>query len=207
MGRAGVNKSPIGPGLARRGGEPAIAHSKIARELIDDIGLRRPEGLHNLARPGGSGGRCGVIRQKTAHVRRRVGRGRFRAEKLCIDIEENFVWIGGWDHGRIVRRRPRCRRAAGEHLGIVQHVVIGIGRQAVKDRRGLRRDIELRRVILIVIEPAQQVVEGPVFHHDDNDVLDVLHALNIPDENLAGQLPDKPFHFQTKQRNGDSGRR
>ena len=107
------------------------------------------------------------------------GAGAGRAKKLHGDKLKFLVRIGGRHHIGIVGGRPGGGRMAGKNLVPVQNIEIGIELQSLKCRRRLGGNVELRRVGLIIIKPAQQVVEGAVLHHHHHDMFNVIQRHKI----------------------------
>src|SRR6185436_1653688 len=87
------------------------------------------------------------------------------------------IWI--WDdHGIVVRRPTRGWFGGANHtrMQLWTFVAILAGNEAFKRRWILRRNVARWLIVLIGVEPSQQVIERTVFHHHHDDVFDVVHS-------------------------------
>jgi hypothetical protein len=171
VGRAGMDKEAVGPGLTGGGGVPAVGDAEGPRQLADDWHLVGGEIVHDRV---GISRRC---RRRLAHV--------------VIDEAAH--------NGAAGVGRPVCRQAVDLHVDIVERLAgirigdadgLGVQHRGFADRDVLMRSIRLVpgvglgpgdavEFVVALVEHAEHAVERAVFQHENDDMFDV-HCLPLP---------------------------
>ena len=169
--RSRVHERAVAERLGRDRGEPVVADRVAVGETVQHGERGRRVAVHDDARIGVDrcdrvlgvvvGDDCGVVVHEPLHPRH-VGPVRHRGirgvEERRVDVLEQLARVGV----RVVEHRllPRARGAAAGD-GIRQH----LAREPV-ERLAARHAPR-------VVQPPDDVVEGPVLHHQHDDVVDV----------------------------------
>src|SRR5450631_365373 len=155
-GGGGVHEGAIGEGGSRDGGKPAVKDA----ELLGQGGEYR-EGLggetfHDAVGVFGISGFVFVAADETVHDGIFADCGGGVAVELGEDVETGVAWVGGEVTGET--------RVIGNRGGAAGGVAVAFGAFEAVDGplRGLRE--------------TQHVIEGTVFHHEDDDVFEIVES-------------------------------
>ena len=155
--RCCMDKEAVGPCRTRHGGKPVIAYGKLPREGCDHRNLIRGITFHDLAGIGLID--TGIIGDEATIVDLWI---------IALDSAElnlNVIKLMTW----IVRHHPIGRRGNKYFISIQVQIEI-VSRVQSLDGCWLHSD----SVDALYIGKPQQVVKGPVFHHEHKNVFDAI---------------------------------
>jgi hypothetical protein len=167
----------VWPGLARRRGVPPVRDAERGRQLAQHRNLGRREIVH-----GGFGvGRPALRRlahevvDKPAHIRLPV-RCRLQSKQLHVDVGEQ---LAQFPVGNACRLRSDCRAVPDPDLldsavGLVPRVAFGAVETV--ERRASR------------VETPEHAVEGAVFEHQNDDVLNPAQSGTLAPATIRASL-------------------